>query len=76
MSEQRGAGAAFDVAGRAAVVTGAARGIGRGIALELARAGADWVLGDAERDRRDADAGRDRRRVHAVTGVACGPEVL
>jgi len=48
VSEQRGAGAAFDVAGRAAVVTGAARGIGRGIALELARAGADLVLGDVD----------------------------
>ena len=40
--------AAFDVAGRAAVVTGAARGIGRGIAVELARAGVDLALGDIE----------------------------
>ena len=48
MSELREAGAAFDVSGRAAVVTGAARGIGRGIALELARAGADLALGDVD----------------------------
>ncbi len=42
------AGAAFDVSGRAAVVTGAARGIGRGIALELARAGVDLALADVD----------------------------
>lgn len=32
--------------GRVAIVTGAARGIGRGIAVELARAGADVAIGD------------------------------
>ena len=36
---------AFDVAGRIALVTGAARGIGRAIAMALARAGADLALG-------------------------------
>jgi glucose 1-dehydrogenase len=35
--------------GKAAFVTGAARGIGRGCALELARAGADVVVNDRER---------------------------
>jgi short chain dehydrogenase len=34
--------------GRAAVVTGAARGIGAGIAARLAEAGADVVLADRE----------------------------
>src|SRR3954470_14640046 len=35
--------------GKKALVTGAARGIGRGCALELARAGADVVVNDRER---------------------------
>jgi glucose 1-dehydrogenase len=35
--------------GKTALVTGAARGIGRGCALELARAGADVVVNDRER---------------------------
>jgi glucose 1-dehydrogenase len=37
------------LAGKIAFVTGAARGIGRGCALELARAGADVVINDRER---------------------------
>ena len=35
--------------GKKALVTGAARGIGRGCALELARAGADVAINDRER---------------------------
>jgi len=36
----------FDLKGKVAIVTGAARGIGQGIAIELARAGADVVVSD------------------------------
>ncbi len=39
----------FDLSGQVALVTGAARGLGRAIALALARAGADVVLGLRER---------------------------
>jgi NAD(P)-dependent dehydrogenase (short-subunit alcohol dehydrogenase family) len=38
----------FDIAGRTAVVTGAATGIGRGIADHFARAGARVLLGDVD----------------------------
>ena len=37
------------LAGKKALVTGAARGIGRGCAVELARAGADVAINDLER---------------------------
>lgn len=37
------------LAGKTALVTGAARGIGRGCALELARAGADVAINDREK---------------------------
>jgi len=36
----------FSLAGKIAIVTGASRGIGQGIAVELARAGADVVVSD------------------------------
>src|SRR2546429_9820486 len=44
----------FDVTGQVALVTGAARGLGRAIALALAAAGADEALGLRDMD---ADAG-------------------
>jgi len=47
----------FDLNGQAALVTGAARGLGRAIALALAHAGADVALG-----LRDVDTGGDLAR--------------
>jgi 3-oxoacyl-[acyl-carrier protein] reductase len=58
------------LAGRAAVVTGASRGIGRGIALALARAGADLAVNYARsRERAEAvvrEVGELGRRALAV----------
>lgn len=47
--------------GKTALVTGAARGIGRGCALELARAGADVVVNDRERTPQAEDVVADIR---------------
>jgi len=40
----------FDLTGKIAIVTGARRGIGRGIALKLAEAGADVVVSDISQE--------------------------
>jgi NAD(P)-dependent dehydrogenase (short-subunit alcohol dehydrogenase family) len=79
MAEQRARPAIREdaLAGSVALVTGAARGIGRGVALELARAGADVVINDVNpgSDARDVAAqiaalGR-RVRVHAADVADC-----
>lgn len=62
-----GAIALNDLAGRAAVVTGSSRGIGRAIALELARAGAAVLIhGRANRQAADEVAGQIRAMGRAV----------
>ena len=56
----------FSLAGRSALVTGAARGLGRTIALSLAHAGADVALG-----LRDAADGADLEAAVSAMGRRC-----
>jgi NAD(P)-dependent dehydrogenase (short-subunit alcohol dehydrogenase family) len=58
-----------DLTGRTAIVTGAASGIGRGIALELADAGANVVVADVQR-RPDADTTPTHEAIVASGGDA------
>jgi NAD(P)-dependent dehydrogenase (short-subunit alcohol dehydrogenase family) len=70
----------FDVVGKVALVTGAARGIGRAVALALAQAGADIALGlrDATSagDLADEIRGIGRRVVRLQMDVTRRPEVV
>ena len=60
---------AGDLAGKVAVVTGASKGIGREIALELADEGADLVVNARGRDALEAVAGELRARGRRVEVV-------
>src|ERR1700677_3731859 len=57
----------FDLAGRKALVTGGARGLGAGMAAALAKAGAAVMIGDLL-----ADAGRDTAGTISASGAKVG----
>ena len=61
----------MDIAGKAAVVTGGASGIGRGIARALAARGADVVVADVDVARAAEVAAELERTGVRSLGVAC-----
>ncbi|WP_250032537.1 SDR family NAD(P)-dependent oxidoreductase [Paractinoplanes maris] len=64
----------ISLTGRRAVVTGAARGLGKAIALRLAEAGADLVIGDVEEELA-VKAAEDIARRHGVRVIGCAMDV-
>ena len=56
------------IRGAAAAVTGAASGIGRALALELAARGCDLALADRDEAGLQSGGGRDRARPRAAQG--------
>ncbi|MAG37407.1 MAG: hypothetical protein CL878_14325 [Dehalococcoidia bacterium] len=61
----------MQLAEQAAVVTGAARGIGRGIALRLADEGADVIVADIEGDAAQGTVSEIRRKGRRALAVPC-----
>ncbi len=66
-AETRGTDGRLSLRGRAAIVTGGGRGIGRGIATELARAGADLVITYRQNSALAESSARELRAL----GVGC-----
>lgn len=68
----------FSLAGKSALVTGAARGLGQGMAVALARAGADVAVADIEALSPDDTCGRIAdlgRKAVPIAGDLSKPEV-
>ncbi|WP_210479450.1 SDR family NAD(P)-dependent oxidoreductase [Naasia sp. SYSU D00948] len=64
----------LSLAGRRAVVTGGGRGLGKAIALRLAEAGADVLLGDVDGELADASA-REIAERHGVAAIGSRMDV-
>src|SRR5947209_8342094 len=60
---------AMELGGQVAIVTGAGRGIGRAIALELAGLGADMVVADVDRATAEQTAGEVNQTGRRATAV-------
>ena len=61
----------FDLTGRVALVTGAAQGMGRAMALALAEAGADLLIADINTDGLNATADSARELGARALPVTC-----
>jgi NAD(P)-dependent dehydrogenase (short-subunit alcohol dehydrogenase family) len=60
----------YNLQGKVAIVTGAARGIGRGIALTMAEAGADIVAADIAEEHNEQFASEIRKMGRQFRGSA------